>query len=449
MFVVSSLHARNILLRQLENMVLLEEAGWEPRGYGDVIPSLKVATTPYLNFAMKQAKILIIIVIVILSLILVSCSAWGGQSAGGWAGTAIHDGIIYVGTRDGRVVAINSSTENLEWAYSILITAPSGGLSCGETSVPTAIYSTPVVDGDMVYIGTYSGQVLALNTLARRQNLIFPQQRYGEWEWNCPINNAKSNAIVAGLLMNDDAIYVSSSNGRVYSLDKEFGDLNWESRVLDEIHGKLWTSPVIRDNTLYVGTYDGYVYALSSETGDLLGWSFESEVGFTSSPLVYESAIFVGSFDRYLYAVNISSDIPMWKFPQEKPASNWFWATPIISESVVYAGCLDGTVYAIEAKTGEELWEFETENPIVASPVLMDNLLIVINESGNVYVFDLDAELVDEGVPLKTISIGAAVRSSFCAQEGLVYIHSDDKQLYVVDINAGGVIWNLNLVVEE
>ena len=431
-------------------MVLLEAAGWQPRGYGDVIPSLKVATTQYPSYTMKQAKILLLIVIVLLSLTLLSCAPWGTQSAGGWAGTVIYEGTVYAGTLDGRVVAVNSSTGNLEWSYSIApVTTPSGGLSCGQTSVPTAIYGTPVVDRDMVYLGTYSGQVLALNMLARSQNLTFSQQRYGEWEWNCPIDSAKSNAIVADLLLSGNNIYVSSSNGRVYSVDKEYGDLNWESKVLDKKHRKLWTSPVIQGDTLYVSTYDGHIYALSVETGELLDWSFESDAGFASPPVIYENAIFVGSFDRYLYVVNISRAEPMWKFPQEEPAGNWFWTSPVISEGIVYAGCLDGMLYAIGAETGESMWEFDTGSPIVTSPVLMDNLLIVANESGTIYVFNLDSELVDEAVPLKTISIDADVRSAFCAQEGLVYIRGDDNQLYVVDIDAGRVIWSLNLAIEE
>jgi outer membrane protein assembly factor BamB len=399
---------------------------------------------------MKQTKILLLVVIALLPLALVSCAPWGTQTAGGWSGTAFHDGIIYVGTKDGRVVAVNSSTENPEWSYSTApVAAPSGGLSCGQTSVPTAIYGTPVVDRDIVYIGTYSGQVLALNMLARSQNLTFPQRGDGEWKWDCPIDNAKSNAIVADLLVSEDAIYVSSSNGRVYSLDKEFGDLNWESKVLDEKHRKLWTSPVIQGNTLYVSTYDGHIYALSLEKGELLNWSFESEAGFASSPVIYQDIIFLGSFDRYFYAVKIGSDVPMWKFPEEEPAGNWFWASPVISEGIVYAGCLDGRVYAIEAETGEKLWEFDTGKVIISSPVLIDNLLIVIDESGTMYVFDLDMDLVDEAVLLKTISIDAAVKSSFCAQEGLVYIRGDDNQLYVVDIDAGRVIWSLNLAIEE
>jgi outer membrane protein assembly factor BamB len=439
-----------MLLRQLKNMVLLEVAGWQPRGYGDVIPSLKVATTLFPSYKMKKAKILLLVVIVLLPLTLVSCAPWGTQSAGGWAGTSVYEGIIYAGTLDGRVVAVNSSTGNLEWSYSIApVTTPSGGLSCGQTSVPTAIYGTPVVDRDMVYLGTYNGQVLALNMLARSQNLTFPQQRYGEWEWNCPIDNAKSNAIVADLLLSGNNIYVSSSNGRVYSLDKEYGDLNWESKVLDEKHRKLWTSPVIQGNDLYVSTYDGHIYALSLEAGELLDWSFESDAGFASSPVTYEDTILLGSFDRYLYAVKIGSDVPMWKFPQEEPAGNWFWASPVISEGIVYAGCLDGIVYAIEAETGEKLWQFDAEDSIVTSPVLMDNMLIVVVESGTIYVFDLDTELGNGAGPLKTISIGADVRSSFCAQEDLVYIRGEDNQLYAVDIDVGGIIWKIDLNIEE
>jgi len=412
--------------------------------------------TPYLSYRMKQPKILFLVIIALLPLILVSCVPGGTQSARGWPGTTVHEGIIYAGSTDGRVVAINSSTENLEWSYSIApVTAPSSGLSCGQTSAPTAIYGTPVVDRDIVYIGTYSGQVLALNMLARSQNLTFPQQRYGEWEWDCPIENAKSNAIVADLAMSEDALYVASSNGRVYSLVKGSGDENWKREDIPvltenaERPEKLWTSPVIQGNTLYVSTYDGHIYALSLETGELLDWSFESEAGFTSSPVIDEDTIFLGSFDRYLYAVKIGSDVPMWKFPEEKPAGNWFWASPIVNEGIVYAGCLDGKVYAIEAQTGGKLWEFDAGNAIVSPPVLIDNLLIVTDESGTVYVFDLSAELEDEAAPLKVISIESDVRSSFCAQEGLVYIRGEDNWIYVVDIDSGEVSWKVSLTIEE
>jgi len=392
----------------------------------------------------KQAKILFFVVISLFALVLVSCVPGGSQPARGWSGTAVHDGIIYTGSVDGRVVAINSSTRNLEWSYTIApVAAPSSGLSCGQSSVSTTIYGTPIVDGDIVYVGSYSGQVLALNTVARSQALAFPQTRYGEWEWNCPGTNAGSNAIVADLVMSEEALYVSSSNGRVYSLDKEFGDLNWESDIL---HKKLWTSPVIQGDTLYVGTFAGHIVTLSVETGALLPWFFESETGFASHPVIYEDTIYVGSFDSKLYAIKIGDSELSWSFPGDK----WFWAAPLINEGVVYAGCLDGKVYAIDAETGEKLWEFDAGNPVVSSPVLMDNLLIVADELGSVYVFDLNAELEDKAiVPLKIMSVGAVVRGSLCAQEGLVYIRGQDNWVYVLDINRGGLSWKSPLTIEE
>jgi outer membrane protein assembly factor BamB len=369
---------------------------------------------------MKQPKILFLVVIALLPLVLVSCSLFGGASvSGGWAGTAFRDGIIYTGSRDGRVVAINSSTQNQLWNYTI--------------TPATTIYTTPIVDGDLVYVGTYSGQVYALTIARGIERWVYPR-------------TGSIGAIVGTPVVANETIYISSSDGRVYALDTTYGDLKWKSEPLAD---KLWTSLTVIGDTLYVSTFDGHIYALSLETGELSDWSFESEVGFASSPVIDEDIIYVGSFDRHLYAVRIGSNVSMWKFPQEKPAGNWFWASPIVNEGIVYAGCLNGKLYAIEAKTGEEIWEFDAESPIVASPVLMDNLLIVTAESGTVYVFDLSAEIGDEAVPLKSIPIGADVKSSFCAQEGLVYIRGEDNSIYVVDIDKGEVSWKVSLTIEE
>jgi outer membrane protein assembly factor BamB len=405
-----------------------------------------VATTQYLSYRMKHPKILLLVVIALLPLTLVSCISGSAQLAKGWSGTTVHDGIIYVGTVDGRVVAINSSTENLEWSYSIApVTAPSSGLSCGQTSAATAIYSTPVIDRDIVYICTYSGEVYALNTANGEYIWVYP-----------PKGEGYIGAVVGSPVIANGIIYTSSSDGKVYALDTTNGKHKWETdRTLAD---KLWTSPTVMGNTLYVSTYDGHIYALSAETGELLDWSFESEAGFDSSPVIYEDTIFLGSFDRYLYAVKIGSDVPMWKFPEEKPAGNWFWASPIVNEGTVYAGCLDGRVYAIEAETGKELWQFESQDSrgkpaaIVSPPVLAGDLLIVANEAGNVYVINPktgDGERIENPENGDKPTIDAQIRAPFCADEGLAYIRDEDNTLHVVDIENGEVSWNFDLTKKE
>lgn len=404
---------------------------------------------PYPSSRMKQSKILVLVLIVCLPLVLTSCIGVA-QPARGWSGPGVQDGIVYIASRDGGLMAVNSSNGDVLWFYA-MVTTSGGGLSCGPTSTPTAIYATPIVDGDLVYVATYNGQALALSTLARSQNLTFPQQRYGEWKWDCPLDGAKSNAIVADLVVDEDALYVASSNGKVYSLDKQSGDENWNRENTPTLAEKLWTSPAIQDDTVYVSSLDGSIYALSTETGELLDWSFQSEAGFASSPVIYEDTVFLGSFDRHLYAIEIGSNVSMWRFPEEKPAENWFWASPVVDEGIVYAACLDGKLYAIEAETGEMSWEFDAASPIITSPVLMGNLLTIADESGTVYVFDISAEFGGEVVPLRAISIGASIRSSFCVEDGLLYVRGEDNSIYVVDIERGQIVedWPLSLTTEE
>jgi outer membrane protein assembly factor BamB len=374
---------------------------------------------------MKQSKILILVVIALLALLLVSCIPGAAQPIGGWSGTTVHEGIIYVGTRDGRVVAINSSTRSKLWDYTI---QPS-----------TIIYTTPIVHGDLVYIGTYDGRIYALTIDRGRVRWVYPRR-------------GSIGAIVGSSVIANATLYISSSDGMVYALNVINGDLKWRSEPLAD---KLWTSPVIHGDTLYVSTLDGHIYALSAKTGELLKWSFQSPAGFTSRPVIYGDTIFLGSFDRRLYAIKIGGDKQLWEFPREQPAGNWFWASPIVHEGIVYAGCLDGRLYAINATTGEEIWSYMTRDEenrpsaIVSSPVLMDSLLIVVNESGTVYVFDVAADNRNSGVPLTTISVGADVKSSFWAEEGLVYIRGEDNQLYVVDIGKEKVSWNVSLAIEE
>jgi len=362
----------------------------------------------------------------VLGLLSISCAS--SSPAGGWAGIAVEGNVLYTGSLDGKIISINATDGQLLWLYQLVMA--SNAASCGETLEPSAIYGTPLVERDMVYVGTYDGKVLALNMLARQENLIFPQKRYGEWEWSCPTVNRGSNAIVADLVMSGSAIYVSCSNGKVYSLDKEFGDLNWES---DTLSGRLWTSPVIHDDIVLLSTFEGRLLTLSAESGEVLSWSFESPSGFVSRPVIYNQIIYVGSFDNRLYAIEIGASEPLWSFAGKK----WFWAAPLVAEGRVYAGCLDGNVYAIESRTGKQLWRFDCKSPIVCSPVMAGDLLVVAAESGDVYLVDLETgtgKRVKNPLADSRPTIDARIRASLLVQENKVYIHAQDDCIYRVDV---------------
>ena len=325
---------------------------------------------------------------------------------------------------------------------------PSKGMSCGQTSAPTTIYSTPAVYKGLVYISLYNGKVLALSMSARSQGLPFPQARSGEWSF--PKTNETIGEIVSNSLIDKDSIYVTASSPdgkecKIYCLDKTFGDLNYPPNTLGEKCEKLWTTPVIDEDTIYVSTFDGYIYSLSVKDCSLLPWTFKADAGFVSSPAVYQDTIFVGAFDNNLYAIEIGGSQPRWKFPGGK----WFWSTPLVKDGIVYAGCLDGKVYAINA-TGSLEWEFDTGSPIVSSPVWDDDLLIVASESGGIYVFNTNSEPENKAMmPVKTMSIDAVVRGSLCVQDSMIYVRAQNNHLYAVDIDKGWVSWEVSLSIKE
>lgn len=380
---------------------------------------------------MKQFKILLVVAVLVVSSFTVSCIPGRGQAAVGWSGTAYHDGIVYAGTRDGRVVAIDATTRDLLWSRPLVAEA-AGGLGCGPAVVAAAMYSTPVVVDDFVYIGTYTangGRMYALGVTD------------GEIIWEYPRGGGYIGTIVGGPVLSGDTFYVSSSDGRIHALALSTFTLRWESERLAD---KLWTSPTVIDNTLYVSTFDGHIYALAAETGELLDWTFQLEAGLASSPVIYGDTIYVGSFDNNLYAIEIGADEYSWRFQGRK----WFWAAPVVYEGVVYAGSLDGRLYLFDADTGDKLGDFDAGSPIASSPVIMDDLLIVADQSGDVYVFDLSSALQDRTVPLMRVQLDAGVESTFCASEGLAYIRAEGK-LYVVDVEEGWVTWEISLTAEE
>ncbi|MDH5364377.1 MAG: PQQ-binding-like beta-propeller repeat protein, partial [Dehalococcoidia bacterium] len=365
----------------------------------------------------------------------------GQQKPLGFSGVISYDGILYLGSTDGKVMAVDPSARNQEMSFPssegewyFAITMPSKGISCGPSSVPVNIYDTPTVVGESVCIGIYNGKVLMMSPSARSQNLPFPQTRSGEWTY--PRTEDVIEPIVGSPVANDDTVYVCSSDGRVYALDMTYGDEKWKS---DPLGDKLWITPLVKEETVYVSTFDGHIYALSAKDGSLLPWAFKAEAGFVSSPVLYENVIFVGSFDRNLYAVRVGDNEPLWKFP----GGNWFWAAPVVANGVVYAGCLDGKVYAIDSKAGNELWEFDAGSPIVSSPALADDLLVVACDSGKVYALD-----IFKGEPINEVSIDAPVRASLCMQEGIVYIRAQDNCLYAVDVGKGKTNWRFPLTIK-
>jgi outer membrane protein assembly factor BamB len=392
-------------------------------------------------------KLSLILLVIVLGIIALGCS---GPVWQGWSGFAGYDGILYFGSMDGRVFAIDPSARNQElhfpsegeWVITVRAPAPAGGMcgpiGCAPAAQLATVYGTPVVAGDLVYVATYagdSGKVMAINRLAPGYDEEgIPAWNRGEWFY--PRSESKFiGSVVGSPVMGEDTLYVCTSDGNVYALDAVNGEEKGEEF---DTGGKIWTSPALEDGVIYVSNYEKRLFALSSQDLSPV-WSKPTELpaAAASSLVAAGNDIFFGTFDNQLYAVDGTNGNVKWTFS----GGNWFWATPLVKDDMVYAGCLDNKVYALDASTGDELWHFTADNQIVATPVLVDNLLVAASESGTVYILGADSGKPEH----EPVSVGASVkvpvRAPLYAEGNMVYVHASNRCVYAVDVQSGDVVW--------
>ena len=103
---------------------------------------------------------------------------------------------------------------------------------------------------------------------------------------------------------------MGSSDGYVYSVDKNYGSLNWSSKIGDEVMEKLFYSDgllyaVTRNNhQIASGEYDeiidSKVVALDPSSGNIW-WEYDSDPQIAASVVADEALMFIPQVDGTLH----------------------------------------------------------------------------------------------------------------------------------------------------
>ena len=382
-------------------------------------------------------RILLLVNMLLLVLLIgAGCTGMGRGIAQGWAGGIVVDDTIIVGSRGGKIMALDAADGTIQ-GNPVELTAElsSGGLGCtpgGTTGV--AIYSSPIINGDLVYVGAYDGKVYAFS--------FDGEQLRVEPRWVYPRQGDLGGAVIGGLVIADNIIYLASADGTIYALDAVEGYKVWSHATGEQI----WSTPAVEGDTLFIGSFDKKLYALDTSDGSQR-WAFETQGAITSTPLVDEDKVYFGTFGRRFYALDIVSGEEVWRFPaddsdEDKP-KNWFWAKPLVSNGTIYAPNMDGKVYALDAETGTMVNQFDLGGQIVSSPVMID----IVTEEEEVYSLIVVATQEGEVYSLNTASneqkllasLGEKVQAPLFASDGIVYIHTFEDNLHAIDVETGGV----------
>jgi outer membrane protein assembly factor BamB/tRNA A-37 threonylcarbamoyl transferase component Bud32 len=296
---------------------------------------------------------------------------------------AVEDGVVYVGSYDSNLYALNAEDGKFLWKY-----ATEGGIG-----------SSPCVHMGRVFVGSSDRLLYAINadtgrivwTCPTKESVwsspqaAFDHVFFGSDDWHLYAANIHSGRVAwtfetegkvrSSPAVQGDSIYVGSEGGMLYAVDIS-GKLRWRFRA----RRAVTSSPAARDDMIYVGSQDWYLYCLDARSG-WAAWRHRTDGPVTSSPAYDNGLVFVGSSDSLLYALDAENGRLVWKYK----AGDQITSSPAVGGGAVYFGSVDGGLYCLDARTGDLRWRFQSDGPIASSPVIVDEVVYVGSADRYVY----------------------------------------------------------------
>lgn len=288
----------------------------------------------------------------------------GGQI---WSSPVVSEGLVYIGSGDGNLYAIDAATGDEAWRY--------------ETD--RRVEGTAAVARDTVYFGSFDRHVYALDA------------QTGEERWT-----HDTGAIVrSSPTIVDGAVYVGAgchnliceayaegeSRGWIYSLDADTGERRWRH----ETGAEVVSSPAVASGSVYVGSSDAHLYALDVSNGEVR-WRHEIGDWVWSSPSVVDGDVYFAGWDATVYAVDSATGEERWSDWVEE--EDYVSGSTAVDDDTVYIGTTPdrgieptpsgeerrGTVYGFDRETGDRRWTFQTDAPeIGSSPAVSEDRLYI------------------------------------------------------------------------
>jgi outer membrane protein assembly factor BamB len=158
----------------------------------------------------------------------------------------------------------------------------------------------------------------------------------------------------------------------------------------DSSKGSLWSTPVTDGKSIYVSSMDHNVYAVNPTDMKQI-WETPLDASMTASPVVKDGRLYVGTINGSVYALDTSNGNIIWHQAfQGGIADNLTLAGDRLYFGIAYNQT--GKIYALNTSDGSTIWFFDAGSPVTASPLVKDNQVVFVTETGIVQALDLDAK---------------------------------------------------------
>jgi outer membrane protein assembly factor BamB len=289
-----------------------------------------------------------------------------------------------------------------------------------------------------------------------------------------------------GTTYGDGKVFPGSFENQQMALDAKTGAVLWNTLTKGPM---IFSGSYYQGRFLRGGTDDNTLYCFNTTTGEIL-WTYTPDTDgyFTTGSAVAYGMVYELNKDGYLYALDIETGNPVWKY--KGPDDTLLWpGMPTVADGKVYAttgqvaqygGQVGTSEFAcLDAYNGRLIWRLPMEAlaPRESVAVAYGRLYFIPGNvttavdaiSGSEYttmnqVWAIGASSIPvsswpmwrhdpahsstapEGPSNLTLAwkftTNGAVISSPSAADGIIYVGSQDKNIYALGAWSGNLIWN-------
>tara|TARA_B100000900_G_scaffold392839_1_gene388727 strand:+ start:5579 stop:6709 length:1131 start_codon:yes stop_codon:yes gene_type:complete len=211
--------------------------------------------------------------------------------------------------------------------------------------------------------------------------------------------------ISTGITLSFNRLLLSSSNGMVFCLSRDTGEVIWQYSTL----GEVLSPPATNGDIVAIQNIDGRVTAIDFSSGDFR-WNYRSVIPNltlrgTSEPSFNEGFLYVGFANGNLAKIEPRSGVTQWEIPitTSKETSEIGRIVDIdgnfaFSRDIAFVATFQGDVAALDTRSGRFIWKQKasTANDLLSSRgklILIDEkdqVLAYSQGSGNLEWFNKD-----------------------------------------------------------
>ncbi|WP_295391629.1 outer membrane protein assembly factor BamB [uncultured Thiodictyon sp.] len=188
----------------------------------------------------------------------------------------VPNGVI-VGLAGGKLVKLDTTDGAPLWE--VIITAPSGR---SELARIADIDADPVVVGRVVLVGTYNGDLAAVDLEG------------GTVQWRRKLSSH------AGLAATETSLFITDSQDLVWGADPVSGAARWKQ---ERLRYRQLTAPTLTGNLIAVGDLEGWLHLIAQTDGRLVGRTRIAKHAITTRPILAGGRLYVYATDGTLAAL--------------------------------------------------------------------------------------------------------------------------------------------------